>query len=100
MLFYYYQKVKNCTWSDDVYGPYAECVKAATGAEAEEALKKMLRDRKIAFKDEDDLRREGYDKTPDIKLIAPFGFRGKVLMNLNNYNIPHKLRLFPKFDIK
>ncbi|CAD5113803.1 DgyrCDS2968 [Dimorphilus gyrociliatus] len=51
----------------------------SVGEEYETFLKKKLRESNIAFLDENVLRKDGYDKTPDIKLEVPIGVNGKVV---------------------
>ncbi|XP_028933712.1 CDAN1-interacting nuclease 1 isoform X2 [Ornithorhynchus anatinus] len=51
----------------------------AIGYEHEVLLRGMLRERNLAFLDEDQLRAEGYDKTPDFILEVPIAVEGHVV---------------------
>lgn len=42
-------------------------------------LKQMATEAGMHYYDENDLRRLGYDKTPDIKMILPFLYKGQVI---------------------
>lgn len=42
-------------------------------------LKKFAKDAGILYYDENDLRRTGFDKTPDLKLAVPCLFRGRII---------------------
>jgi Protein of unknown function TPD sequence-motif len=43
------------------------------GLEYEYVLYEKLRNRNVPFSDEEDLRRQGHMKTPDVKLPVPIG---------------------------
>ncbi|XP_045589160.1 CDAN1-interacting nuclease 1 isoform X2 [Procambarus clarkii] len=68
-----------CLLDDDVYGPFADSIKHSVGHEYEFLLRRELEKLNISYKNEDDLRLRGYDKTPDIKLDIPIAVDGKVV---------------------
>ncbi|XP_023709855.1 protein C15orf41 homolog isoform X2 [Cryptotermes secundus] len=68
-----------CVVYDDQYGAITDCVKHSLGQEYEFRLQRMVKDLNIPFRDEEHLRRHGYDKTPDIKLEIPFAVDGFVV---------------------
>ncbi|XP_021923656.1 uncharacterized protein C15orf41 homolog isoform X3 [Zootermopsis nevadensis] len=68
-----------CVIYDDQYGSISDCIKHSIGQEYELRLQRMVKDLNIAFRDEEHLRRHGYDKTPDIKLEIPIAVDGFVV---------------------
>ncbi|XP_051579227.1 CDAN1-interacting nuclease 1 isoform X2 [Myxocyprinus asiaticus] len=71
--------VEQCTVNDCCYGPLVDCIKHAIGVEHEEILRDKLRERKLSFLDENQLRAKGYDKTPDIILEVPIAVEGHIV---------------------
>ncbi|XP_052896336.1 CDAN1-interacting nuclease 1 [Anopheles moucheti] len=71
--------VSYCLYSETMDGPITDLVRRFIGEEYEVRLKKMAREAGMVFYDEGDLRRTGYDKTPDLKMAVPFMFRGQVV---------------------
>ncbi|KAH8378734.1 hypothetical protein KR009_000991, partial [Drosophila setifemur] len=71
--------VMQCTISDNQMGPITDLRRRIIGEEYELKLKTMATQAGIHFYDEHDLRRMGYDKTPDIKMILPFLYKGAVI---------------------
>ncbi|OQR74106.1 hypothetical protein BIW11_09303 [Tropilaelaps mercedesae] len=69
-----------CTLHDPFYGPFSDAKRASVGQEFELILKDTLRSRKIAFIDENALRKQGYDKTPDVKLEVPAIINGEFVI--------------------
>lgn len=51
---------------------------SSLGQEYEFKLQRKLTELNIAFRDEEQLRKCGYDKTPDIKLEVPIGLYIKI----------------------
>lgn len=49
------------------------------GEEYEVKLKKMARDARLTFFDEGDLRRDGFDKTPDLLLAVPCLYENTII---------------------
>ncbi|CAL8111644.1 unnamed protein product [Orchesella dallaii] len=72
-------EVYMCTVHDDNYGPFPDAIKRTIGKEYEVRLSKLLQDQGILYLEEDQLRKQGYDKTPDIKLEVPIAIDGKVI---------------------
>ncbi|ODN06645.1 hypothetical protein Ocin01_00009 [Orchesella cincta] len=72
-------EVYMCTVHDDNYGPFPDAIKRTIGKEYEVRLSKLLQDQGILYLEEDQLRKQGYDKTPDIKLEVPIAINGKVI---------------------
>ncbi|XP_058123723.1 CDAN1-interacting nuclease 1 [Anopheles ziemanni] len=68
-----------CLYSEIMDGPITDAIRRCIGEEYEVRLKKFAREAGMVFYDERDLRRTGYDKTPDLKLAVPFLFRGQVI---------------------
>ena len=67
------------TIKDDSYGCFAEAIKQSIGEEHEQKIKDILTDLNIPFADENDMRSQGYDKTPDIKLDVPVAVDGFIV---------------------
>lgn len=70
-----------CILRDEVYGPITESMKHIFGEEKELLLKEKLKAREIPFLDECQLRSQGYDKTPDVKLEIPCVLNGSKIVN-------------------
>jgi len=64
---------------DNFYGPAVDSIKKTCGAEYEIILRSHCLKAGLSFKDEDQMREEGYDKTPDMKLKVPIMVRGRVV---------------------
>ncbi|XP_017138375.1 protein C15orf41 homolog [Drosophila miranda] len=71
--------VQQCMYSDNQEGPITDLRRRIIGEEYELKLKHLAKEAGIHFYDERDLRRMGYDKTPDIKMILPFLHKGTVV---------------------
>jgi len=67
------------TIKDDSYGCFAEAIKQSIGEEHEQKIKDLLTQLHIPFADEHDMRSQGYDKTPDIKLDVPIAVDGFII---------------------
>ena len=67
------------TIKDDSYGCFAEAIKQSIGEEHEQKIKDLLTELHIPFADEHDMRSQGYDKTPDIKLDVPIAVDGFII---------------------
>ena len=67
------------TIKDDSYGCFAEAIKQSIGEEHEQKIKDLLTELDIPFADEHDMRSQGYDKTPDIKLDVPIAVDGFII---------------------
>ncbi|XP_069682201.1 CDAN1-interacting nuclease 1 isoform X2 [Periplaneta americana] len=68
-----------CVVYDDQYGSITDCIKHSLGQEYELRLQRMVKDLNLAFRDEEHLRKHGYDKTPDIKLEIPIAVDGFIV---------------------
>uniref|UniRef100_A0A1B0DPN0 CDAN1-interacting nuclease 1 n=1 Tax=Phlebotomus papatasi TaxID=29031 RepID=A0A1B0DPN0_PHLPP len=68
--------VRKCLFNDNYDGPISDFIRRFMGEEYEIRLKQMAKDAGLVFNDEGDLRRTGYDKTPDLKLAIPCLYRG------------------------
>ena len=73
------KEVEICVLNDDFCGPIVENIKRQSGIKYEKLLHDFLTERDILYCDEDDLRREGYDKTPDFKLVVPIVVNNHVI---------------------
>lgn len=71
--------VAQCMFNDHQEGALIDASRRCIGEEYEIRLKQMARSAGITFYDEGDLRREGYDKTPDLKLAVPCLYRGRIV---------------------
>lgn len=70
------EQVLQCISYDVCYGPINDAIRHSVGLEFEIKLRNFVIDMKLPFLDENDLRKRGYDKTPDIKLEIPIAVRG------------------------
>jgi hypothetical protein len=68
-----------CTVHDSFYGPLPDAIKNAVGREYEQILEEKLKELGIWYIDEQELRKRGYDKTPDFKLELPIGIDGQIV---------------------
>ncbi|XP_018568008.1 uncharacterized protein C15orf41 homolog [Anoplophora glabripennis] len=68
-----------CTLYDNIYSPLTETMKASLGQQYEVKLYKEAVALGLAFRDEEHLRKNGYDKTPDCKLEVPVAMDGFVI---------------------
>mmetsp|Transcript_28434 Transcript_28434/g.71414 ORF Transcript_28434/g.71414 Transcript_28434/m.71414 type:complete len:313 (-) Transcript_28434:1539-2477(-) len=68
-----------CIMNDPAYSPHVEKVRRVIGLEYEHILYETLRNRGLSFLDEDDLRKQGHSKTPDVKLPVPIAVDGVVV---------------------
>lgn len=73
------REVELCIQDDDICGPNVETLKHETGLRYEKILHDILTKKDIPYSDEEVLRKEGYDKTPDFKLIIPIGVNDHVV---------------------
>ncbi|XP_017112625.1 CDAN1-interacting nuclease 1 [Drosophila elegans] len=71
--------VQQCMISDNQEGSITDLRRRILGEEYELKLKTLAKEAGIHFYDEQDLRRMGYDKTPDIKMILPFLYKDSVI---------------------
>jgi len=67
------------TIKDNSYGPIAEAIKCSIGEEHEQKIKDCLDKLEIPFSDENVMRGQGFDKTPDVKLEIPIAVDGHVI---------------------
>lgn len=65
------QEIEICVNQDENYGPIIENIKKEVGLKYERMLHDILLEHQIHYYDEENLREEGYDKTPDFKLVVP-----------------------------
>ncbi|KAK9869325.1 hypothetical protein WA026_003079 [Henosepilachna vigintioctopunctata] len=68
-----------CTHFDNLYSPVADIIRSSIGQQYEIKLHNELVKLGLAFRDEEYLRRYGYDKTPDIKLEVPVAVDGFII---------------------
>lgn len=71
--------VSTCLYNDSRDGPLSDMIRQCIGEEYEIKLKALATEAGMHFCDENDLRREGYDKTPDLKLSIPCMYKGTVI---------------------
>ncbi|XP_072032015.1 CDAN1-interacting nuclease 1-like [Amphiura filiformis] len=72
-------QVEQCILMDTTYGPVVESIKHSVGNEYEFLLKIRLQQNNLEFLGEEDMRKKGYDKTPDIKLNVPIAVNGRIV---------------------
>ncbi|XP_022912979.1 CDAN1-interacting nuclease 1 [Onthophagus taurus] len=68
-----------CTLYDDQYSHIVEVMRTSVGQQYEIVINRKLRELGLAFRDEEWLRKLGYDKTPDFKLDIPIMIDGLVI---------------------
>ncbi|XP_030762443.1 uncharacterized protein C15orf41 [Sitophilus oryzae] len=68
-----------CTVFDNLYSPLADAMKMSLGQQYEIRLHKDAMALGLTFRDEEYLRKFGYDKTPDLKLEVPVAIDGFVI---------------------
>lgn len=71
--------IRMCSMNDNQDGIIVDVRRRCLGEEYEVKLKKCARECGISFFDENDLRRTGFDKTPDLKLVLPCLYNGCVV---------------------
>jgi len=72
-------EVHFCRLRDDQYGHYSESIKFWVGEEHEIKIKAKCQEMGLSFRDENALRAQGYDKTPDILLDVPIAVNGRAV---------------------
>lgn len=65
------REIEICIQNDQLCGPIIESIKRDVGLKYEKLLHDTLMRKDIAYYHEDVLRKQGYDKTPDFKLVVP-----------------------------
>lgn len=73
------QEIYETTVLDNFYGPAVDSIKKTCGVEFELILKAHCKQRGLSFIDEEQMRQEGYDKTPDIRLKIPILINNRVV---------------------
>ncbi|XP_054712382.1 CDAN1-interacting nuclease 1-like [Uloborus diversus] len=68
-----------CILSDETYGCVSDVVKNSVGEEFETKLQNQLTELGLSYSDENQLRKRGYDKTPDIILDIPIAIDDHVV---------------------
>lgn len=76
MILYYFS---TCIFNDIQDGPIIDMLRYTIGEEYEVKLKNLARDAGLTFYDEGDLRRDGFDKTPDLLLAIQCLYKGNVI---------------------
>lgn len=71
--------VSTCLYNDNRDGPIPDAIRQSIGEEYEHKLKLLAKEAGLHFFDEEDLRRIGFDKTPDLKLAVPCLYKGTVV---------------------
>lgn len=71
--------VMTCLLRDNRDGAVSDTIRQCIGEEYEVRMKQLATAAGLHYYDENDLRRGGYDKTPDLKLAVPCLFRGRVV---------------------
>lgn len=67
--------VSHCIFNDHQEGAMTDASRRCIGEEFEIRLKEAAKHAGLYFFDEGDLRRDGYDKTPDLKLAVPLLYK-------------------------
>lgn len=68
-----------CLYRDNRDGAVSDTIRQCIGEEYEVRMKRLATEAGLHYHDEGDLRRGGYDKTPDLKLAVPCMYRGRVV---------------------
>ncbi|XP_074034375.1 CDAN1-interacting nuclease 1 [Leptinotarsa decemlineata] len=68
-----------CTLYDNIYSPLTETMRSSVGQQYEVKLCREVTKLGLGFRDEEHLRKHGYDKTPDCKLEVPVMIDGLVV---------------------
>lgn len=68
-------EVRECIDRDVYCSPFADRIRHTMGVEYEYLLLETLRNRQLVYESEDVLRERGLSKTPDVRLLLPFGVR-------------------------
>lgn len=71
------EEIKMCVECDEYSGPRVDRMRNVIGLEYELRLLDELRNLRVEFESEQDLRDRGCHKTPDVLLRVPVAFRGK-----------------------
>ncbi|GAM21034.1 hypothetical protein SAMD00019534_042090 [Acytostelium subglobosum LB1] len=71
--------IQQTHYGDGNVSPLINYIRSSTGAEYEFLLQEKLYQLSIPYKTEDQLRKIGYPKTPDIKLDIPFAYKGHIV---------------------
>ena len=71
--------IERCVLCDNVCGPASDSARQNAGLEKESALREHLDAIEVEYWTEDDLRVEGFFKTPDIRLVVPIAVQGNVV---------------------
>ena len=74
MIFY-----STCIFNDVQDGVIIDMLRYSIGEEYEVKLKKLARDAGLTFFDEGDLRRDGFDKTPDLLLAIQCLYKNTII---------------------
>jgi len=72
-------EVRQCILHDLGYGCVTDSIRHMVGTEYEDKLREMVERLNVPFQDETELRKLGYDKTPDVKLQIPIAVAGRVV---------------------
>lgn len=70
-------QVLGCIARDTNSSPFVDRIRQSVGEEFELLLQRQLFNRGIPFEAEDELRKRGFSKTPDVKLLVPIGVVGR-----------------------
>nr|CAB3226525.1 uncharacterized protein C15orf41 homolog [Phallusia mammillata] len=70
-------EVSQCIIFDAGYGPLTDTIRHLVGIEFEDILVQNVKQLDIPYQDETELRRLGFDKTPDVKLEVPIAVNGQ-----------------------
>ncbi|KAK3772727.1 hypothetical protein RRG08_013420 [Elysia crispata] len=73
------REIYETTVLDNFYGPAVDSIKKTCGVEYEMILKAHCKQKGFSFIDEEQMRLEGYDKTPDIRLKVPIMIKNRVV---------------------
>lgn len=72
-------EVRRSLLIDSAYGPVIAVIRELIGVEHEEKLKAIVENMNIKCQNENTMRKEGYDKTPDLRLIKPMVVDGEFI---------------------
>eukprot|EP01132_Coremiostelium_polycephalum_P007438 gene7438-9142_t len=75
--------ISQTIYNDDNCSPLINHIRSSTGSEYEYLLQEKLYKLNIPYLTEAQLRKDGYPKTPDIKLEIPFAYKGFIVIKID-----------------
>jgi len=73
------KEVAECVLKDTNYSPLVEKIRRSIGLEYEYVLQEKLHNLSISFLSEEEMRKVGFPRTPDVKLLEPCVVEGHIV---------------------